>query len=101
MYVRMYVCMYVYPEAGLSIVSEKRAFSHLPTPSLGRDAIFLLLWAESKELAPPPPPFFLLHHPSRWYSDFSSSDPPIFFQTRVEKEKLALETLERGGPEFS
>lgn len=33
------------------IVSEEHAFSHLPTPSQARDAIFLLLLAESKELS--------------------------------------------------
>lgn len=69
----------------VSIVSEKRAFSHLPTPSLGRDAIFLLLWAESKELALSSPSF--LYHPSRSYSSlfFWSTN----FQRRVEKKKLA------------
>lgn len=40
----------IYIQQPISIVSEKSAFSHLPTPSLGRDAIFLLLRAKSKEL---------------------------------------------------
>lgn len=76
----------------VSIVSEKRAFSHLPTPSLGRDAIFLLLWAESKELALSSP--FFLYHPSRSYSSlfFWSTN----FQRRVEKKKLAKRRI----PEF-
>lgn len=77
----------------VSIVSEKRAFSHLPTPSLGRDAIFLLLWAESKELALSSP--FFLYHPSRSYSS-------LFFHEFPEEswKEEARETLKRRIPEF-
>lgn len=40
----------IYIQQLISIVREKSAFSHLPTPSRGLDAIFLLLRAKSKEL---------------------------------------------------